>query len=122
MIILNDKRFSEEIFCKAKNKEDIQNSPNNSTIIFTFDEKDIPLYKFCQTNNIPYGVEITSIKEFIFILNLGAKYAFCESIELASTLQKIADNYLTETKIILKTSIELLEKAVLHEIDGIFVI
>ena len=122
MIILNDKRFSEEIFFEAKNKEDIENSANNSTILFEFNEKDIPLYKLCQKNNIPYGVKISSIKEFIFIINLNAKYAFCENIELASTLQKIADNYLTETKVIIKTSFELLEKAVLHEIDGIFVI
>jgi len=122
MIILNDKRFSDEKFFYAKTLEDISNSPNNSTIIFKYNEDDIKLYKFCQTNNISYGVEIDSIKEFIFIINLHAKYAFCNSIELASTIQKIADNYLTQTKVIIKTSFELLEKAVLHEIDGIFVI
>jgi len=122
MIILNDKRFSDEKFFYAKTLEDISNSPNNSTIIFKYNEDDIKLYKFCQTNNISYGVEIDSIKEFIFIINLNAKYTFCNSIELASTIQKIADNYLTQTKVIIKTSFELLEKAVLHAIDGIFVI
>ena len=122
MIILNDKRFSDENFFYAKTLEDISNSPNNSTIIFKYNEDDIKLYKFCQTNNISYGVEIDSIKEFIFIINLNAKYTFCNNIELASTIQKIADNYLTQTKVIIKTSFELLEKAVLHEIDGIFVI
>ena len=122
MIILNDKRFSDEKFFYAKTLEDISNSPNNSTIIFKYNEDDIKLYKFCQTNNISYGVEIDSIKEFIFIINLNAKYTFCNNIELASTIQKIADNYLTQTKVIIKTSFELLEKAVLHEIDGIFVI
>jgi len=122
MMILNDNRFSNEKFFQATTLEDISNSPNNSTIIFKYNENEINLYQFCSQNNIPYGVEINSIKEFIFILNLRAKYAFCNSIELASTLQKIADNYLSDTKIILKTSLNLIEKAVLYEIDGIFVI
>ena len=122
MIILNDSRFNEEKFFKAKNLEDISNSPNNSTIIFKYKENDINLYKFCQKNNISYGVEINSITEFIFIINLGAKYAFCNDLELAKTLQKIADGYLTETKVILKTSIKSIEKVALNEIDGVFVI
>jgi len=122
MIILNDKRFSEEKFFEVNNKNDIENSPNNSTIIFKYNEDNISLYKFCQNNNIEYVVEITSIKEFIFIHNLGAKYAFCDDIELAKNLQKIADNYLTETKVIIKAPIKKIEKIALLEIDGIFVI
>jgi len=122
MIILNDKRFSEEKFCKVKNQNDIENSKNNSTLIFEYNEDDINLYKFCQKNNIAYGVEITSITEFIFIHNLGAKYAFCEDIELSKNLQKIADNYLSDTKVIVKAPLKKLEKIALLEIDGIFVI
>jgi len=122
MIILNDRRFSDEKFCKVKNREDIEHSPNNSTLLFQYNEKDLNLYKFCENNNIEYAVEITSITEFIFIHNLNAKYAFCDDIELAKNLQKIADNYLTETKIIIKAPIKKIEKIALLEIDGIFVI
>jgi len=122
MIILNDNRFSDEIFCKVKNQNDIENSKNNSTLIFEYNEDDINLYKFCQKNHIEYAVEITSITEFIFIHNLGAKYAFCDDIELAKNLQKIADNYLSETKIIIKAPIKKIEKLAILEIDGIFVI
>jgi hypothetical protein len=88
MIILNDKRFSDEKFFEIKTKEDIQNSKNNSTLLFQYNEQDIELYKFCQKNNIPYAVEITSITEFIFINNLDAKYAFCSDLEIAKNLQK----------------------------------
>jgi hypothetical protein len=122
MIILNDKRFSNENFYPIKTKKDIENSDNNSTLLFQYNEKDIELYKYCQDNNIPYAVEIASIAEFIFIYNLNAKYAFCNDLEIAKNLQKIADNYLSDTKVIIKSSLKKIEKIALLEIDGIFVI
>jgi hypothetical protein len=122
MIILNDKRFSDEKFCQVKTKKDIENSKNNSTLIFQYNKKDIELYKYCQKNSVPYTVEINSIAEFIFIHNLDAKYAFCNDLDLAKTLQKIADNYLSDTKIIMKAPLKKIEKIALLEIDGIFVI
>jgi hypothetical protein len=64
----------------------------------------------------------TSIKEFIFIHNLNAKYAFCNDLEIAKNLQKIADNYLSDTKVIIKAPLKKIEKIALLEIDGIFVI
>ena len=121
MIILNDNRFNDEIFYKASSKEDISKSPNNSTIIFKYDENDLELYKFCKENQIPYGVEINSLKELIFISNLDAKYAFCD-IKIASTLQKFVDNYLINTKIIVKSHISNIETLAQQEIDGIFII
>ena len=122
MIILNDKRFSEERFCNVKNLEEIENSPNNSTLIFQYSENDIPLYQFCKKNGVPYGVKISSIQEFIFIHNLNGKYVFVDDLDLAKTLQKLADNYLSDTKIIMETSLKKIEKIALLEIDGIFVI
>ena len=121
MIILNDSRFSDEIFIEAKNLDDIKNSPNNSTIIFKYNENDLELYKFCQKNNIRYGVEIDSIKEFIFISNLNATYAMCNNLKLAKILQKIVDNYILETKIVIKSHIENIEEIALNEIDAIFI-
>jgi len=121
MIILNDNRFSDEIFEYVSTKEDIQNSSNNSTLIFDYKESDLDLYKFCNQNDIPYGVEISSIKELIYISNLGAKYAICD-FEVAKNLQKIADNYLIMTKIIVKSHISNIENIAQSEIDGIFVI
>ena len=121
MIILNDSRFSDEKFFEAKNLEDISNSPNNSTIIFKYNENDLKIYNFCKKNNISYGVEINSLKELIFISNLDAKYALCD-IEIAPILQKFADNYLINTKIIVKSHISNIEHLAKNEIDGIFVL
>jgi hypothetical protein len=117
-VIILDSPFSDEIFFKTNNYKNIKNSPNNSTIVF--ENAKIEDYLFCKKNNIPYGAIINSIKEFIFLINLKAKYSFCKELELAKTLQKIADNYLTETKVILITkNYDKIEEIVSNEIDGI---
>jgi len=119
MIILN-KPFSYEEFYKVKTLEDIKNSPSNSTLIFDYCESSLTLFEFCKNNNIPYGVNIDSIKELIFISNLKAKYAFTDKIENAIDFQKIAENYLLDTKIILLVeNFDKIEEIARFTIDGI---
>ncbi|NPA55264.1 MAG: hypothetical protein GXO40_02775 [Epsilonproteobacteria bacterium] len=122
MIILNDKRFSDEIFSVAQHLHDIDHSPNNSTILWKYDNESLMNYKFCQQNNIPYAVEIETIEQFIFIINLDAKYAFCNDVKFAKTLQKLADHYLTQTKVILKTTLDEISIIAQEGIDGVFVV
>jgi len=118
MIILN-KPFSNEEFYKAKTIEDIKNSPSNSTLIFDSCDN-LEVFEFCKNNEIPYGVKINTIKELIFISNLKAKYAFADNIEKAKKFQKIAENYLLDTKIILFVeNFDKIEEIVKFGIDGI---
>jgi len=118
MLILN-KPFSNEEFYKVKTLEDIKNSPANSTLIFDYCE-DLTLFEFCKNNEIPYGVNINSIKELIFISNLKAKYAFVDNLEKAKEFQKIAENYLLDTKIILIVeNFDKIEEIAKFTIDGI---
>ena len=100
MLIL-EPPFSSEKFIKVKTLEDIKNTPSNSTLIFDYYESSLEVYNFCNINNIPYGVYIISLKELIFTANLNAKYIFCDTIEKAKKFQKIANEYLFDTKIIL---------------------
>jgi len=119
MIILNEP-FSSEKFVKVKTIEDIKNSPSNTTLIFDYCESSIEVFNFCKINNIPYGVKINNIKELIFISNLNSKYAFTENIKQAEIFQKIANEYLLDTKIILLiNSLEEIEKIALFGIDGV---
>ena len=119
MIILN-KPFCDETFIKVNSLKDIKNTPNNSTLIFEYDDSLIETFKFCKDNEIPYGVIINNVKELIFISNLNAKYAFSDNLEKAKLFQKIAENYLLDTKIIfLANSFDLIENLIKYEIDGI---
>ena len=119
MIILNEP-FSYEKFTNAKTIEDIKKSSSNSTLIFDYCESSLTIFEFCKKNDIPYGVNINFIKELIFISNLNAKYAFVDNIQNAKLFQKIANEYLLDTKIILFiNSFEDIEKIALLGIDGV---
>jgi len=119
MLILN-KPFCDEKFIKINSLEEIENTPNNSTLIFEYDDSLIETFKFCKDNEISYGVIINNVKELIFIANLNAKYAFSNNLENAKLFQKIAENYLLDTKIIfLADSLDLIENLIKYEIDGI---
>jgi hypothetical protein len=119
MLILEEP-FSNEKFYKVKTLEDIKNSPSNSTLIFEYCPSSIEIYNFCRQNNIPYGVIVNSMKEAIFIINLGAKYIFCDTILKAKEFQKIVDDYLSDTKVVyLASSLDEIEKAVQFTIDAI---
>lgn len=119
MIILNEP-FSYEKFVNAKTLEDIKNSPSNSTLIFDYCESSLSIYEFCKNNNIPYGVIINNIKELIFVSNLKAKYIFTDNLENAKIFQKIANEYLLDTKIILYIdSFKEIERLAVFGIDGV---
>jgi hypothetical protein len=119
MLIL-EKPFCNEDFIEVKTLEDIKNSPSNATLIFEYCDSSLELYNFCKTNEIPYGVKISDVKELIFCANLGAKYVFCDTIKNAKTFQKIADEYLLDTKIVLLTkNFEEINEIVNFGIDAI---
>ena len=123
MIILNDKRFSDEIFCEVSNKEDIEKTSNNSTLIFSFREDLLDTFKFCKENGVNYAVKVCSVVEAIFSMNLGAKYIFVSNLELAKKIQKIATEYLSDSKIILFVGSydeDMIEITASNYIDGIF--
>lgn len=75
--------------------EDVKNSNANEVLFF----KDtlthcLELGAFLQKNNTNYAVEITSVQNFLFFSNLGAKYALVRT--LASTYQNLAKEYMLD--------------------------
>jgi hypothetical protein len=115
-----EKPFSNEEFYNVKTLDDIKNSPNGSTLIFEYCDSSLELYNFCKINSIPYGVKVSYIKELIFCLNLNAKYIFCDTIKNAKKFQKIVDDYLYDTKIVLLTDdFNNMEEIISYQIDAI---
>jgi hypothetical protein len=121
MLILNPP-FSDEKFFKASSFEDIKRSPHGAVLFFDrFKPEYLDLFAFCKKSDVAYGVRVKSVKEFIFIANLKAKYAFCSNLELAKKLQEIAETYLLSTKVILLVEdLEGIESAAQLGIDGVF--
>ncbi|QKF73426.1 hypothetical protein AFAEC_1265 [Aliarcobacter faecis] len=115
MKIIGDKIVPFEEFFKVLNIEEIKNTKPNSLLFFEFNEE---LLKYCFEQNLNFFVEIFSIKEGLYANNLNAKYIVCKK-SLAKKMQKIADNYMFDSKIlaVIKSSEEL-EEIALNEIDG----
>ena len=119
MIILNEP-FSYEKFVKVNSIEEIKKTSSNSTLIFDYCESSLSIFEFCKNNNISYGVNINSIKELIFVANLNSKYVFTDNIKKAKIFQKIANEYLFDTKIILLIeNFDKIEEIIFLGIDGV---
>ncbi len=116
MILIGDKRIPYEDISKIVSIEDIKNTKANSCISFVYNEE-ILTYTF--KNNLSSAVIITSIKEAIYANSLNAKYIICEK-QLAKDLQKIAENYMFDSKILaIISSNDEFEEIALCEVDGI---
>ena len=119
MIVIGHKYIEYDSFYEVKNKEDIKNTPSNSTALFDFDKNGVELARYCKANGVTYGIIINNIKELIFSNALGAGFILVLK-EFAKTAQKIADDYLFDAKIILLSEDENdIEWGALNGIDGI---
>lgn len=116
MILIGDKLVPFEDVFLIKNIKDIENTKANSTVLFDFEEE---ILTYCYKNELFCAVVVNSIKEAIYCNNLNVKYIISEK-ELSIELQKIADNYMYDSKIlaIIDSNEELVQVAKL-EIDGI---
>jgi hypothetical protein len=124
MIILNDPIFSDELFMEISSKEELEKLSAGVTPLFIFNQNDLELYKFCKENSIPYAVEVHDLLDYIFVSNLGAKYAIVDSIifGLPRKLQQIADSYLLETKVIMPIGdYSEIPNWINSEIDGVII-
>lgn len=116
MILIGDKIVPYEDISNIDSIENIKDTKANSTIIFRYNEE-ILSYSF--TNTLSSAVIVTSIKEAIYANSLNAKYIICEK-NLATKLQKIAENYMFDSKVLaIISSNDEFEEIALAEIDGI---
>ena len=116
MILIGDKLVPFEDIFLIKNIKDIENTKANSTVLFDFNEE---ILTYCYKNELFCAVVVNSIKEPIYCNNLNVKYIISEK-ELSIELQKIADNYMYDSKILaIIDSNEELEQVAKLEIDGI---
>lgn len=96
MILIGDDLISYEDVSRINEVSEIKNSKSNSTIICNYDEN---IVTYCHDNALSYGVIIKNLKELIYASLLNAKYIICNK-ELSIDAQKIAENYIFDSKIL----------------------
>ena len=116
MIIIGDKLIPFENIQYIQNAENIKDTKANSTIIFNYNKATL---KYSYENELPVAVVVKSIKEANYCNSLNAKYIISE-INLAVQIQKIADNYMYDSKnLVIIDSNEEFENITKNEIDGV---
>ena len=116
MIILGDTLIPFEDIFFIDSIEDIKNTKANSALIFVYDEK---ILKYCFENSLNFAVLVNSTKEAIYSNSLGAKY-IVSSKTLAKEIQKIAENYMYDSKILaIISSNDEFEEITEAQIDGV---
>ena len=116
MIILGDKLIPFEDIFVIDSIEKIKSTKANSTLIFSYDEN---LLKYCFENSLNFAVLVNSIKEAVYSNSLGAKYII-SSKDLAKEIQKIAENYMYDSKILaIITSNDEFDEIIEAQIDGV---
>ena len=116
MIVLG----SLDILCEDIEYIDIKNLNNTksgSTVIIDF--VDAKMLGVLQDEQVPFGVVVCSIKEAIIANSYSAKYIISKK-QLSDKLQKIADNYLFDSRIIsIIEDDKELEESAIDGIDGV---
>ena len=115
MIIIGDNYIDYENISLIGSIEDIKSTKPNSTVVFDFDKEKM---KYCMENEINYSVKISSITESIYANNLNARYILPNN-ELLEIVQKIAENYMFDSKILATIqNEESIEDIAIQSIDG----
>ena len=122
MLVFGFKDIKSPNFFTVSSVDDIKSSSAKDIVLLSSFSAPYELAKYCQDNDIAYAVMVSSIKEAIFASNLGASFLIC-SCDLAKELQKIADNYLWDCKILAKVSSEdEIEELAIAGVDGAIII
>ncbi len=116
MIIIGDNLIPHKTFTYIDSIMEIEHTIPNSILIFSYDEN---LLMYTRKNSLSVAVIVSSIKEAIYCNALHSSYIICDK-KLAKTIQKVADNYMFDSKILaIIEDNEEIEKIAINEIDGV---
>ncbi|WP_299548527.1 hypothetical protein [uncultured Helicobacter sp.] len=123
MLILNHSLITPLNLVFIKEKTEIKNSLPNDFLILENNDSITKLAKYCKDNHLDFSAIPTNITEALLLVNLNARHLLTDNLEFASTLQKLAEIYLFDTKILLIITQETeIETAAKHSIDGVIFI
>ncbi len=115
MILIGDEFIPYENISKITTITDIERTKSNSTLLFSYD---IELIKYCHKNSLNFAVIVKDIKELIYSSQFDTKYIICTK-DLSLMAQKIADNYLFDSKILVTiVHSDEIQWVAQNEIDG----
>lgn len=116
MIIFGDNLIPFRKINKINSIKDISVSNPNEIVYLEFNKE---IAKYCFDNNISCAFKIDNLLEAIYSNSFKVDYIICEK-ELSKKVQKIAENYMFDSKIlaIINNEVEI-EDIAMSNVDGI---
>lgn len=99
MILLGHPHINSEKLYHVNSIEAIAHTPSNSVLLFSYDKEVFELIDHAYKNALEFAVDVHSLKEAIICENLNAKYILIDK-EIASSVQKAADTYIFDAKVL----------------------
>ncbi len=117
MLIFGHPRIEAPRFVKIASAQEIAKVQAKDIVLFDFD---FDLLDYCRRNSIACAVEVKNKKESIYANAMDAFYLICETLDLAKSIQQIANEYIFDAKVIVKIDERLIDLAIDAGIDGVW--
>jgi hypothetical protein len=115
MIIIGNENIQTPEFVKITNIEEIKNTSASSVVAFDFDVK---IAKYCNEHDVSYAVISDKITDAVFANALKASFIITK--ENSMQVQKLAENYMFDSKILQMIEDDnAIEQVALCGIDGV---
>jgi hypothetical protein len=119
MLLFGHSFIQNEHFYRIADIDAIAKTPSSSLVYFSFTQENLDIISHCQLNSVRFALKVQNITEIIYASSLGASYIVVPK-ELAKTAQNLANNYLFDAKILVRSDEEEdIEEFALLGIDGI---
>ncbi|MDH5465526.1 MAG: hypothetical protein OEW60_07815 [Thiovulaceae bacterium] len=119
MLIFGHDYFKIQPFYDISSIDAILKTPSHSTLYIDFDDQALDIIEHCQLNNLPFALSVKNLREAIYAHNFNASYIITTRI-LAPMIQKSADTYLFDAKILSRIEDESeIEELASLGIDGV---
>ena len=119
MLLFGHPHVPSEKLYHVNSIEAISHTPSNACLLFSFDQEVFELIEYANSNTLEFAVDVSTLKDAIVSENLDAKYLLVQD-EIANSVQKAADTYLFDAKVLVHVIHEDKIEALASEgIDGV---
>ncbi len=119
MLIFGHPWIESPQFVKVFSIEDIKKTKPIDILLLEPLSVSIEIAKYCKKNSLQFAVTINTIRDAIYANAIGADYMLCQH-EQAIIVQKIADDYMFDTKVLVVIEEEKsIDTLIQFSIDGV---
>ena len=119
MLIFGHPWIESPRFVKIFAIEDIEKTGPEDILLLEPLNVSVEIAKYCRDQGLKFAVSVGSVRDCVFVNALGADYIVSEH-ETAITIQRIADDYLFDTKVlVLIDDDKRIESVIRFSIDGV---